>query len=292
MPGPSEHVPRRERRPSSSDDVPRWELNPADADEPLPRWDPEPEVPRWQPQGRGVSRRPGPPAARALGDAASRPAPPPRVSPIVRPFAWWAAHPWAVLWACVVLSPAGVILLRVVDEAGWAGAVAPLAWLLLAVLAVALVRAVLFSARRSVARLALGAVSALAVTVALLWPVTQVTLGRALCPARAGSDLGVQAAVEALRAWTRGEPGESAWRRADPSPDWRRKVGTIAVLDYRLVQSGCFERVAPIDAGRTWHDFRVTVREGERPALSKVVTVHTAAESGGWKITAIEGPLP
>ena len=52
------------------------------------------------------------------------------------------------------------------------------------------------------------------------------------------------------------------------------------------------ERVAPIDARHTWHDFRVTIREGERAPLSKVVVVHTDAAGDGWKITAIEGPLP
>jgi len=50
--------------------------------------------------------------------------------------------------------------------------------------------------------------------------------------------------------------------------------------------------VAPIDASKTWHDFRVTIKEGDRAPLSKVVVVRTSAEGGGWKITRIEGPLP
>ena len=50
--------------------------------------------------------------------------------------------------------------------------------------------------------------------------------------------------------------------------------------------------MAPIDAHRTWHDFRVTIPEGEGALLLKIVVVHTVTESGGWKITGVEGPLP
>ena len=66
----------------------------------------------------------------------------------------------------------------------------------------------------------------------------------------------------------------------------------VTLLEYQLVGSGCWERVAPIDATRTWHEFRVTVRGSGRAALAKSVVVHTAVGSDGWKITAIEGPLP
>jgi hypothetical protein len=196
------------------------------------------------------------------------------------------------VWGCVFLSPVCVLLLRVVDEGGWSGLVVPLAWVLLATFGLALFQGVLFSARRSVPRLVVGLVAALVATGGLLWPLTRVTLGRVACPPRAGTELGVQAAVQAVQAWTRGDPGERAWRNADPSLDWRSKSRAITLLDYQRVDSGCFERVAPIDVARTWHDFRVTVREGQRSPLSKIVTVHTAAERGGWKITAIEGPLP
>jgi hypothetical protein len=56
--------------------------------------------------------------------------------------------------------------------------------------------------------------------------------------------------------------------------------------------TGCWERIAPIDASRTWHEFQVTVRNGDQDALSKTVVVHTAASLDGWKITGVEGPLP
>jgi hypothetical protein len=64
------------------------------------------------------------------------------------------------------------------------------------------------------------------------------------------------------------------------------------LLDYQLVDTGCWERVAPIDVTSTWHEFRVTVQGRDQAALSKSVVVHTALGTGGWKITAIEGPLP
>jgi len=122
--------------------------------------------------------------------------------------------------------------------------------------------------------------------------VTQISLGRVICPARAGADLGARSAAVALEAWQRGDAGDAAWRAADPAPAWREKARSISLLDYRLVESGCFERVAPIDTQHTWHDFRVTIKEGQRAPLSKVVVVHTAVEADGWKITGIEGPLP
>jgi len=215
-----------------------------------------------------------------------------RVPLAVRPFRWWGAHPWFLAWVGVILAPAGVLLLRFVDEYGDERFVAPLQWALIALLALLLVRAVLFSARRSVLRLVLGLAAAGGALGLLLWPVTQITLGRVICPARAGADLGVQSAAVALEAWQRGEAGDAAWRAADRAAAWREKARSISLLDYRLVESGCFERVAPIDTHHTWHDFRVTIKEGERAPLSKVVVVHTAVEGDGWKITGIEGPLP
>ena len=53
------------------------------------------------------------------------------------------------------------------------------------------------------------------------------------------------------------------------------------------MESGCFERVAPIDGRHTWHDFRVTIREGERAPLSKIVVVRTAREGEGWTWTPV-----
>jgi hypothetical protein len=261
--------------PGPSEDVPRWQPPARETQHRADPWDPSADVPRWDPDA-DVPRQP--PAARGAVGA--------------RPFRWWGAHPWGIAWIGVFLAPAGVLLLRFVDEYGYERFVAPLQWTLIALLALLLVRAVLFSARRSVVRLVLGLAAAGGVLGLLLWPVTQVTLGRVICPTRAGVDLGVQSAAVALEAWQRGEAGAAAWHAADPAPAWREKARSISLLDYRLVESGCFERAAPIDTRYTWHDFRVTIREGERAPLSKVVVVHTAVEGDGWKITGIEGPLP
>ena len=295
MPGPSDHVPRwqpptepsqevpRWEPPAPSRDVPRWE---PPADSAVPRWDPNADVPRWQPP---AAERAG---ARFEDDAGPRRPPAPRISPFALPLVWWSAHPWVVVWACVVLVPVGVVLLRAADESGLENYVTSLQWLLTASFALVLLRAVLFSMRRSVVRVALGVLAVVAATGLLLWPVTRVTLGRVMCPARAGNDLGVAAAATAIDAWQNGEPGAEAWHAGEVSSAWRDKAQAISLLDYQLVETGCFERVAPIDARHTWHDFRVTIREGERAPLSKIVTVHTNVEGDSWRITAIEGPLP
>lgn len=290
MPGPSEDVPRWQP-PTGSEDVPRWQPSAA-ADS----WDePGADVPRWDPQ-RATARQPrsasGPVGARIETDDAARRAPVKHVSPFARPFLWWGTHPWVFAWIGVFLAPAGVVALRFADEYGYESFVEPLQWALVALLAILLLRAVLFSARRSIARLVLGLAAAAGALALLLWPVTQVTLGRVICPARAGTELGLPTAAVALHAWQRGEAGDAAWHAADPDPAWREKARAISLLDYQLVESGCFERVAPIDTRHTWHDFRVTIKEGERAPLSKVVVVRTAAEGGAWKITGIEGPLP
>lgn len=268
------------------DDAPRWEL---------PVWEPPSGSPLDEVQRRRPRR--GPAARTRAGvrtDAAPTPraAAPPKVSLVARPFAWWAAHPWIVSWIIVVLAPAAVVLLRALDESGFEGLVQPLAWAFGGLLLVALVLAMMSSARRSVARLALGTAAALLVLVALLWPVTQVTLGRTACPAHAGGDLGAPVAAGALDAWKRGAPGDAGWRTGRADGAWHTRSRAARALDYQLVETGCWERAAPIDAGRTWHEFRVTVRNGADAQLSKSVVVHTAVGGDGWKITAIEGPLP
>ena len=304
MPARPEDPPRWQPRskPSPSDDAPRW-VPPAPATE-ASRWEPPApdetstwttvDVPRWDPAR--VRRRQASGAVSA-GPRPETAAPQPRLhakksSWLARPLDWWSAHPWVVAWAGVLLIPVSVVLLRALDEWDFQQAVTPLGWALSALLAVALLRAVLFSARRSTARLALGLAAALVAIVLLLWPVTQVTLGRVMCPARGGTDLGVRVAALALEAWQRGGTADAAWHGGQTDAAWRDKSRTTRLLAYQRVESGCFERVAPIDATRTWHDFRVTVKEGGRAALSKVVVVRTAAEGGGWKITGIDGPLP
>ena len=270
--------------PGPSEDVPRWQ--PPSPSSEVPRWDPGADVPRWQPPSAEAS------GARFDENTAARRPPVKRVSPFALPFVWWSAHPWVFVWACVFLGPAGVLLLRVVDESGLERVVTPLQWTLLGIFAVVLLRGILFSAQRSALRLVLGLAAVLGAVALLLWPVTRVTLGRVTCPARAGTDLGLAVAATAIGAWQRADAGAVAWHNGVPDPEWREKARTINLFDYQFVESGCFERVAPIDGRHTWHDFRVTIREGERAPLSKIVVVRTAREGEGWTITAIEGPLP
>jgi len=102
----------------------------------------------------------------------------------------------------------------------------------------------------------------------------------------------VPAAVSALASWERGEADDAVWRGGAAAPGWRDTVRGIRLIDYQLVDSGCWERVAPVDVTRTWHEFRVTIEASEREPISKVVVVHTTTERGEWKITSVEGPLP
>jgi len=294
MPGPADDVPRWQP-PEPSDDAPRWEPSPPTRD--VPRWEP-PAAPvetvrRWAPASRAPRRAPEPRAPRRELEPRA-PARPPLPAPgtlLTWPLSWWKRHPWAIVWALVLLAPIAVFFLRVLDESGYDRALVPVEWALAALFVAALVVAVPATVGRSAARAALGVVGALALLAILLWPLTRVTLDRTQCPARAGVDLGVPAAVNALASWERGEAEDGVWR-SGVAPAWRDTVRGTRLIDYQLVDSGCWERVAPVDVTRTWHEFRVTVEAGGREPISKVVVVHTATERGDWKITAIEGPLP
>jgi hypothetical protein len=197
-----------------------------------------------------------------------------------------------VVWALVLLIPGLAVLLRVVDESRHVAFVRPLAWAFVVLFATALGVAMLASARRSLLRVALGLAACLAVAGILLWPVTRVTLGRTACPSRAGPDLGAPIAAAAMAAWRAGGVNDAGWRGGRADAPWSDRARSLGLIDYQLVASGCWERVAPVDGTRTWHDFRVTVRQGDNTPLSKVVIVHTAAADEEWTITAIEGPLP
>jgi hypothetical protein len=208
------------------------------------------------------------------------------------PFVWWGAHPWVVLWVLVVLSPSSVLLLRVLDESDLAAAVTPAAWTMAALVLVALTLALVVSARRSLLRPVLGAAGALGTLALLLWPVTNVTLGRAACPRRAGPELGARVATGALQAWQGGVDGDAGWHRGRVDGDWQQRTRAARLADYQLVETGCWERLGPIDATRTWHEFRVVVESPGQRLLSKVVVVHTVVGAEGWEMTGIEGPLP
>jgi hypothetical protein len=208
------------------------------------------------------------------------------------PFLWWAAHPWPVVWVSVILAPLVVVLLRVLDDAGYSGLIAPLKWLGIGVFLIALVLGVAATWPKSTVRTAAGAGLAITLMVLFVLPTTHVVLGRTECPARAGTDLGAGSATAVLEAWSKGDAGDALWSEDTAAAAWKQRVRTITLDDYRLLTSGCWERVAPVRASPTWHEFRVTVRESERAALSKVVVVHVASQGGAWKVTGIEGPLP
>lgn len=193
---------------------------------------------------------------------------------------------------CVFLSPFLVILLRIIDDMGYRGLVAPLQWMAIGVLVIALVLGVAVTARRSALRAALGLAFAIGGLLLLVLPTTNVVLGRTVCPPGAGGELGLSTAVAVVEAWRRAEAGDAVWLGGEASAAWKERVSTLRLEDFRLIESGCWERVAPVRESPTWHEFRVTVREGTRAPLSKILLVHVAAEDGVWKVTGVDGPLP
>jgi hypothetical protein len=197
-----------------------------------------------------------------------------------------------VLWLVVFALPLVAIAMRVLDESDHQALVAPLGWIFVVLAATAVAVAAVVRWPRSAARTALGLGGAVVVAVILLVPVTRVTFGRTPCPSRAGPELGAPVAAGALEAWRGGDSGSAGWRDGVVDAGWSERARTFRVLDHQLVQSGCWERVAPVDDRFTWHEFRVTVQRPEDNSLSKIVIVHTERGGEGWKITAIEGPLP
>ena len=197
-----------------------------------------------------------------------------------------------IVWISVFLAPFMVLAMRVVDESWSPGLVVPFEWVLWGFFAIALLLGLLVTSKRSAVRAVGGLLfAALAVTI-LVAPLTQVALGRGGCPPRAGRDLGVGVAASVLEAWQRGQPGGGVWRGGEPEASWQERARRITLLDYRLVESGCWERVAPIATSTTWHEFRVTIKETERAPLSKIVLVHTVNDGAGFKVSGVDGPLP
>jgi len=225
--------------------------------------------------------------------------PPPRPRRPVRkpvawyavPLVWWSKHPWLVLWACVLLTPEAMLSLRVLDDTDWAALVRPAAGVFGVLFVVALTVALMLGVRRSPGRTFAGATAALLGAMLLLLPMLHV-IGQRFCPARMGTDRGIQTSAEMLEAWKNATGLPDVWDSAAVGDDWKRRAGDLALLDYRLVDSGCWERLAPVATTRTWHEFRVVVRQGDTDPLSKILTVHTVAAGTGWKIAEVEGPQP
>lgn len=214
------------------------------------------------------------------------------MAPYAVPLVWWTAHPWIVVWTAVLLSPFGVVMLRLLDDAGYGSLVAPLQWLAIILFVVALAIGVAVTWRRSAIRAVSGLAFAVAGALLLVLPTTNVVLGRTACPPRAGEELGLSTAIAVVEAWSKGEAGDAVWTRGEASPAWKEQVRRLRLEEFRLVDSGCWERVAPVRESPTWHEFRVTVREATFAPISKILLVHVVTEGGGWKVTGIDGPLP
>jgi hypothetical protein len=232
------------------------------------------QVRRWQPPPPSPRR----PARKAVAVYAA-------------PFVWWSRHPWVVLWACVFLTPPAMLTLRVLDDTDWARLVRPLLGVFGVIFVVALTVALMLGVRRSAIRALAGGIGALLGVALLLVPMLHV-IGQRFCPARMGTDRGIQTSAEMLEAWKSGAGLPEVWSSSDVGEDWKRRAADLALLEYRLVDSGCWERMAPVATTRTWHEFRVTVRQGDTDPLSKILTVHTVAAGAGWKIAEVEGPQP
>ncbi len=303
MSKPPDDVPQWE----ISDEEPSWDLmaaetTPVEDVQELPRGpratdqapagrQPPSTRPRSRPSGKAEAGRTGR-VARAPGRRAS--SSPSSPSSAVRRTggaaegAWPVRHPWLVAWILVALSPMALVILHALDRSAAHGVVVPLQWGLSALLGVALIAAVLASARRSSARFAGGLVAA-GVAAVLVWLVGQIPLGRGDCPAHAGRDLGSVAARGLFDAWEANRAGDGVWSGGVPSPEWRARTERAALVSYQREASGCFDRLGPVDVSRTWHDFRATVRQGSA-SLSVPLVVHTAREGDGWRVTSVDWP--
>jgi hypothetical protein len=194
------------------------------------------------------------------------------------------------VWGAVLLTPAVLLSLRVVDDSDIAVLVQPILGVMilvfLGIVAVAIRRSASVSPLRTLA----GTVGALLAVAVIAVPMTHV-IGQRSCPERMGPDRGLQVSAQMFEAWRRGGalPAE-LWASPALADEWRARARPLTLLDYKLVDSGCWERLAPVTTDKTWHEYRVTVRRGDADAFSKVVTVHTGAARGGWAISGVEGP--
>jgi hypothetical protein len=206
-----------------------------------------------------------------------------------RPFAWWRRHAWTPVWIAVVLTPAALLALRLIDDTTVALLV-PSALVLTVLLFLAIVgTAVRTSARRSLPRALVGGGGAVLAAALLALPMTHV-IGQRACPEHMGPDRGVQVTTQMFDAWRKAAPPPAdIWTSAAVADAWKARVDKLALVDYKLVESGCWERLAPVTTGQTWHEFRVTVRRGDGDRFSKIVTVYTRAARDGWAIAEIEG---
>jgi hypothetical protein len=196
------------------------------------------------------------------------------------------------VWVAVALTPAALLSLRLVDDSAIALLVQPILAVMTVLFLVIVAAAVRTSAPRSLPRTLLAGGGALLAAALLVLPMTQV-IGHRPCPDRMGSDRGLHVSTQMLDAWrSSGGPPAHVWMTTGLADGWRTRVRGLALLDYKLEDSGCWERLAPVTTSQTWHEYRVTVRRGDGDRFSKIVTVHTRAARDGWRIADIEGPEP
>src|SRR5207245_2480294 len=108
-------------------------------------------------------------------------------------------------------------------------------------------------------------------------------IGQRSCPEWMGVDRGIQVSGQMFDAWRKGElPPPEVWAGTAVAEAWKARVAKLRLIDYKLMDSGCWERLSPVTTGKTWHEFRVTVQQGDRDRFSKMVTVYTRATRHGW----------
>ena len=194
------------------------------------------------------------------------------------------------VWMAVALAPVALFALRLIDDSAVALLVPPALALMIVLFLVVMGAAVRAAAGASLPRALAGGGGALLVALLLTLPMIHV-IGQRSCPERMGVDRGVQVSSRMFDAWRKGErPPAVVWTGDVVADAWRARVGRLTLLDYKLVDSGCWERLAPVTTRKTWHEFRVTVRRGDGERLSKIVTVHTRAARDGWRIADVDGP--
>ncbi|HEV8583782.1 MAG TPA: hypothetical protein VGT02_02325 [Methylomirabilota bacterium] len=209
-----------------------------------------------------------------------------------RPGIWWGRHAWIPLWIAVFLTPAALLSLRVIDDRGVALLVPTLLMVMILFLLLVLIVFVRTTASRSMFRALAGGGSAVLATILLALPMIHV-IGQRQCPEWMGPDRGVETSLQVLEAWRRGEaPPRELWVTPSGVDEWKPRAERSTLLDYKLLDSGCWERMAPVASKKTWHEFRVTVQKGDGDPFSKMLTVHTSATRDGWRISEIDGPDP
>ena len=196
------------------------------------------------------------------------------------------------MWIAVFLTPGALLSLRLIDDTDIALLVQPMLIVMIALFLVMVAVAVRTSAVVSVPRALAGGGSALLAAMLLALPMVHV-IGQRSCPERMGADRGAEVTMMMLEAWRKGAPAPAdVWAAPAVLDSWKPRADELALVAYKLVDSGCWERLAPVTTQKTWHEFRVTVRHGAGDPFSKILTVHTRATRGGWKIADIEGPFP